>query len=273
MTQAPNDTPTLSASAQKHKTLARAIIANDIDACREMYGVLKASGKSLSEDDVQALGMRWFTNKARPVEMVPFLHEIGFDFLQYVVLDQEKENTGTRIPFRLIGNEKNELVLRKLIDIKVVPLDLTDGMGDNLLVAALQWKRYDLASELKGLGVDVNATNLAGQTALHVAAAALDFSAVQWLGSNGADPQIEDIQGARASEMVPEVMDGWDPNAMFDVLEGYVERFRLGQSIEMTAEYEAMVQKEKPKTNDENDGQTVGDQANEAKSILSGLGM
>ena len=264
-----------SEAVQKYKTLARALAANDEPACRELYAVYKSQGKELNDEEVFALGMRWFLNKkGRDHALVPFLADLKFNFEQVILLDQKTENVGTKLPFRLIGSDKDEDLLLYLLNNKYVDLDVRDGLGDNLLTEALQRSRFDFAEKLLALGVSLNETNLGGQAPLHIFASRLNFQAVEWLCQHNADPTLEDLQNARPSEMVPEVMDGWDPQSMFDVLEDYVDRYNLGQKFEGNAEFSEMVNKERAEQNPtEEDGQTYGEQANEAKSILTQLGL
>ena len=259
---------------QKYKTLARAVLANDLPACREIHVVLKEQGKDLDADEVNALGLRWFLNKkGRSADLLPFLNDLGFNFKQVIVLDQQNENVGTAIPFRLIGSDQDEELLVRLLQDKIVPVDICDGIGDNLLVESLSRDRFDFSSRLVSLGVNINETNLAGQAPLHVFASRLSFRAVQWLCENNADPTIEDLTGSRPSELVPDVMQGWNPQCMFDVLEDYVEAYQQNKSFVSNAEYEEMVVKEKGPEAGEDDDQTYGDQAAAAKSMLSQLGI
>ena len=265
------ETPLAVSAATKYKTLARAVAAMDAPACYEIFNILKEQGKDLSFDEVNALGMRWFMVKTnRDMDVAKFLKERGFEFDQVIILDQEKENVGTRIPFRLIGDDDGEKLLIQLINENLVSYDISDGIGDGLLIEALQQNRFDFSEKLLTLNVNIDNTNMSGQSALHVFASRLNFQAIQWLGEHKADPTIEDLQGARASEMVPESMNGWDPNSMFDVLEDFVVRFRNGKNFEITPEYSAMLEKEKTILGDD---QTLGNQADEAKSLLTSMGL
>ena len=267
MSDTPDTIP--QSAASKYKTIARAVVANDVAACEEIYQLLADQNKTLTSDDVNALGLRWFNNKEQPNDMADFFHKLKFNFEQVVILDQKTENVGTRIPFRLIGYDKGEALLTHLLSIGAVSKDVSDGMGDNLISQALEVGRFEFATTLKNIGVDIDQTNMSGQSALHLFAGKLGYQAVQWLGQNGADPTLEDLQGARPSELVPEVMDGWDANAMFDVLEEYVTQFQSGQGFEINGEFNAMIEKEKPK--EEGSDQTLGEQADEAKALLGSL--
>lgn len=255
----------------KYKTLGRALSANDVPACREiLQEYTQNMGKELTEEEVFRLGLTWFKNKnGRPIEVAAFLKEIGFDFEVHTSV--KDENVGTKLPFRLIDDPEDQNLLVELIQHGYVQKDLTDGAGDSLLVAALQTNQFELADKLLAIGVDINASNIMGQTALHMFAGRLSFQAVEWLGRNGADPTIEDLQNARPSEMVPEHMQGWDPDCMYNVLEDYVERFQKGLPFEINAEFNEMIERERPK--EDEDDQTLGDQADEAKRILSSFGV
>lgn len=259
----------------KYKTLARAIVANDAPACRVIYDVLKTSGKTISDEEVNALGLRWIMNKKNEsynLDVADFLKEIGFDFEQVVILDQENENSGTALPFRLVSGENHQALLLGLLSRNVVPLTICDGMGDNLLVEALMNGQVEFADELLQAGVDINNTNLAGQSALHVFASKVNFTACDWLCRNNIDPTVEDLTTARASEMVPESMQDWDVDCLYDALEQYVSDFRAGNPFQSSSELQAMVEREKPKDeDDEDDDMTLGEQSDQAKSILSGL--
>lgn len=259
----------------KYKTLARAIVANDAEACRLIHSVYETSGKKLDVDEINALGLRWLMNKkaeAYNIDVGMFLKEIGFDFEQLVVFDQENENSGTSIPFRLIEGEPQQNLLIALLENDIVPLDASDGMGDNLIVEAVQKQQFDLADRLLQLGVDLGNLNMAGQTALHVSASKANFGACKWLCENNIDPTVEDLIGARASEMVPETMGGWDVDCLFEALEQYVEDYRQGQAFQSSPNLDAMAQKEKGEESDVDDNQTLGQQADEAQSILISLG-
>lgn len=262
-----------SAAATKYKTLGRALAANDVEACREILAIYEEEqGKKLTEEDVFKLGIKWFQNKdGRPMETAEFLKEIGFDFEQLTTA--KEENVGMRLPFRLLAEEGNQEILLDMIGRGWISRDLMDGNGDGFLVNSLHASQFDFADKLVTLGIDINASNVAGQSPLHVFASRLNYQAVDWLCSRGADPTLEDLQGARPSEMVPDQMQGWDTDCVFEVLENYVERFNAGGSFETSPEFAAMVEKERAANNPDEDGQTLGEQADEAKSILTKLGL
>lgn len=263
------------ALVSKYKTLARAIVANDAQACRLIHNMLQDQGKNLSAEEISALGLRWIMNKNNEpynLDVADFLKDIGFDFEQLVVLDQENENSGTGLPFRLVVGENHQQLLLGLLNRGIVPLDVCDGMGDNLLVETLMNGQVDFADQLLQAGVDIQNSNLAGQTALHVFAAKVNFTACDWLCRNNIDPTVEDLTTARASEMVPEALQQWDVDALYEALEQYVVDFRNGQPYQSSPEMEAMMAKEKPQDdNDEDDDMTLGEQSDQAKSILAGL--
>lgn len=262
-----------STAAQKYKTLARALAANDVPACREILDIYKEQGRELSDEETYALGMRWFMGKSHPIETAQFLHEIGFSFKQNIILDRENENVGKPLALRLIGNDETEELLYKLIEAGVVEKDIMDGLGDSILVEALMMGRFDCAAGLVQRGVDINASNIGGDTAMHTFAGRLNYQAIEWLCRNGANPEIENLQGARASEMVPEVMEGWNTDCVFEVLEDYVQRFQKGQAFEANPEFMEMVAKEKGPEPGEDDDQTLGQQADAAKIILTKIGV
>jgi len=64
------------------------------------------------------------------------------------------------------------------IEIGAIPLTQRDSRGDSLLSDALDTNNFELADWLLAKGLDVNLKNVAGQTALHVAASNLNFMAV-----------------------------------------------------------------------------------------------
>jgi hypothetical protein len=261
-----------SAAATKYKTLGRALAANDVEACREILEIYKNQGNSLTPDDIFKLGVKWFSNKeSRPMEIAEFLKEIGFDFEQ--VTRSKDVNIGVRLPFRLLNEGGDQDLLIQLINRNWIDRDLMDGNGDGFLVNALQASQFDFADKLLGLGVDINASNVAGQTPLHVFASRLNYQAIDWLCSHGADPTVEDLQGARPSEMVPENMNGWDTDCVYELLEDYVVSFNSGGSFVSSPEFAAMVEKERGSENSDEDGQTYGEQADEAKSILTKMGL
>ena len=263
-----------SEAAKKYKTLGRALAANDVPACREILAIYEEQGKKLTEVEVFQLGIKWFKNKdGRPLETAEFLKEIGFDFEQLTT--GKEENVGIKLPFRLLDEEGNQEILLEMIDRGWINRDLMDGNGDGFLVNALHSSQFDFAEKLLALGIDINASNVAGQTSLHVFASRLNFQAIDWLCNHGADPTLEDLQGARPSEMVPDYMKNWDTDSAFEVLENYVESFKFGGSFESTPEFSEMVEKERKMDNPETDedGQTLGEQADQAKSILTKLGM
>ena len=266
-------TPEEQELVNKYKTLARAIAANDGPACRIIHKVFEQKERALSHEEVAALGFRWLANKNNEpysVDIALFLNDLGFDFEQVIILDQKNENSGTAIPFRLLTGEHHQQLLLDLLNNGIVPLDTMDGMGDSLLVEALLKNEFDFAQKLLDAGVDIQATNMAGQTALHVCANKVNFRACEFLCRNGIDPTIEDLNMQRASEMVPEAMPGWNVDCLFNDLEQYVDDFRNGQPFVASLELQAMMRKETPKES-EGDDMTLGEQADEAQSVLSGL--
>lgn len=262
------------AAASKYKTLGRAVMANDVPASEEILKIFQDSGKTLGETEILHLGLKWLGGKnGRPIEMAEFLQKLGFDYEQHFAT--KDENVGMRLPFRMLDEQEDQDLLIELINRKWVDRDLMDGNGDTLLTNALQKNQFEFADKLLALGMDINSSNVAGQTPLHVFAARLNFGAVDWLCRNGADPLVEDLQNARPSEMVPEKMDGWDVESMYNVLEDYAESFAKGGSFVSSAEFDQMVTKEKGPEGEgqDDDGQTYGEQADQAKKILGGFGL
>lgn len=264
---------TLSENAKKYKTLGRALLANDVEASREILDVYRSTGKELTEAEVFRLGLSWLGSKERKSEVAEFLHELNFDFQQLTVMGEEQ--SGQRLPFRLLGTEKDQELLLSLIDKKWVAIDIMDGVGDSLLVNALQLEQFDFAEKLLSRGSDIDASNIGGATALHIFANRLNFQAVEWLGRHGADPTIEDIADNIPAQMVPEHMDGgWNTDCMFEVLSDYADKWpsQKASGFELNVEFSEMLERER-KNDDAEDNQTYGDQANTAKSILGGLGL
>lgn len=253
----------------KYKTLARAVAANDIEGCEALFkAYTEVHAKTLSPEEVHALGMRWLLNNktVKDVEVAKFLGRIGFDFEQVIIVDPENERVGEPIPFRLMDSPEEHDLLMTLIENNLVDLNIGDGMGDSLLVTALDRQLYDLATRLKDAGLSVDSTNMAGQTALHVFAAKVNYGAIDWLCRNGADPTIEDIQDARASEMVPEEMPGWDVECLYELLEQYVVDFRAGNGFTSTPEFNEQVEKEKP---DHDPSRTLQDDLDEFDDVIN----
>lgn len=264
---------TLSENAKKYKTLGRALLANDVSACREILDIYRSTGKELTPEEVFRLGMSWLASKERKSEVAEFLNELNFDFQQLTVMGEEQ--SGQRLPFRLLSTEKDQELLLSLIDKKWVEIDIMDGVGDSLLVNALQLGQFDFAETLLNKGCDINASNIGGATALHIFANRLNFQAVEWLGRHGADPTIEDIADNIPAQMVPEHMDGgWNTDCMFEVLSDYADKWpsKKSSGFELNVDFSEMLERER-KNDDAEDNQTYGDQANTAKSILGGLGL
>lgn len=258
----------------KYKTLARALIANDPEGCDVLHRVyVKSQGKELTSDEVTALGLRWLMNKKNDmnVEIADFLHRIGFDFNMNVILDQKNENTGTALPFRLIDGEQHQNLLLHLISQGYIEKDVRDGLGDNLYVEVLSRQNVDLADKLYNLGVDVNDQNIGGDTALHHFAGKLNFTAVKWLCEHGADPTLDNLTNARPSEVVPEHMQGWNPDCMYDALEDFAESFANGGAFVVNDEYMMMVEKEKPE--EEGDDMTMEEFQDEVAKVTKSAGI
>lgn len=270
MSKTDQDVVELSENAKKYKTLARAVFANDAEACNEIYKYLKNQGKEFTEEEIQSLGMRWFMNKEREIDVAKFLHEMGFNFEQVIILDPQNERTGVAIPFRLIGDEDDERVLIDLLKHNIVSTEVSDGMGDSLICEALQKDRFELADNLLAVGVDINHQNIAQQTSMHIMAAKLNFRAIKWLGENKADPGVEDIRGAVASQMVPETLEDWDTDSMYELLENYVESHDNGGGFSSSEEFDAMVDREEAMNNpgDEEDNDATWEELNDTAGAL-----
>lgn len=267
-------TPAEQELISKYKTLARAIIANDAEACEVLHrAYVQSQGKDLTQDEVVALGLRWLMNKKENmnVEVADFLNKVGFDFNMSVILDQKTENTGTALPFRLVDGDQHKQLLVHLLRQGYVDKDVRDGVGDNLYVEVLSRRDYDLAEQLHALGVNVNDQNIGGETALHTFAGKLNFGAVQWLCEHGADPTIESLTNARPSEVVPEQMGEWNTDAMFNALEDYAEIFPQGGKFSPSDDYALMVEQEKPQ--EEGSDMTMEEFQDEVSSIIKPMGI
>lgn len=213
----------------KYNTLGQAIKANDVEACRTIYHKYTVElEKELSEDEIFSLGILWFKTKNRNLDVVDFLKEIHFDFEINTVADNE--SAGKKIPFRMIQDKEDQNTLEYLLKKEYISKNIMDGNGDSLLVEALQESEFDFAERLLTY-VDINATNLMGNTALHYFASRLNFTAVNWLCEHGAHPEIENLMGEVASQLVPESMENWDPESMYNTLEDYMLDFNKGQKF------------------------------------------
>lgn len=234
---------------EKYKTVARAVAADDVHAARVIYSAFVADGKKLDKQEVSALGFMWLTRKRKSSDrdpmMVDFLHELGFDFTQYVAGAGKRSTSGNHIPFLLLEDEDGPAILERAIDIGAIPLEIRDNRGDTLLMDALDLDLYDLAERLYQRGLSTELRNLAGQTALHIFAGKVNFRAVDWLINHGADPDANDLQFSRPSQMVPQsVGGGWDTDALYDALEDYVEDFQAGRPFQGNPRYFEMLQRE-----------------------------
>jgi hypothetical protein len=273
-------TPTMSSenvsvplSVQKYRTLARAVIAQDEPACRELYQVLQDQGKDLTDDEVMALGLRWLSSgqkkdqPPRSIEVAKFLGELGFDFTMTIRLSKD-EVVGSPIPHRLAQDEVDHAILLELIDNGLVPLTVQDGLGDNLLVECMTYGSFDLAEKLITRGIGLDDINLAQQTALHVMAGRVLFEGVDWLLKHKADPTVEDIGGNRPSELVPEDLDEWDVSSMYETLEDACIARSNNTPYQPTPEFSKMVKKEAGRTEPE---QTLGEMTDDLSSMASSL--
>ena len=235
-------------AVEKYMTVARAVFADDVPAARELYAAFKSLGKSLTEDEVFKLGFQWFTKKRteKSVEMIDFLHEIGFSMTQFIPNAGARAASGNHLPFLLLESKGDVPLLMRAIEIGAIPLTQRDSRGDSLLSDALDTNNFELADWLLAKGLDVNLKNVAGQTALHVAASNLNFMAVHWLVSNGADPNVEDIQFNRPSQLVPELPEGEvNADCMFDALEDFVDDFNAGRGFVGNPDFFAEVENER----------------------------
>ena len=220
---------------EKYKTLARAVAADDVPASRELLAAFKAQGKSLSEEDVSALAFRWFSlrkKEPKSVDMIDFLHELGFSMTQFVPGAGHRTASGNHIPFLMMETQGDIPLLQRAIEIGAIPLTQRDTRGDSLLADALETDNFEMADWLLAKGVDPNLTNIAGQSALHTFAAAANFRAVKWLVSNGANPDLDDIQYNRPGQLVKEKIDGVNTDALFDALEDFVDDFKAGRPFQ-----------------------------------------
>lgn len=272
---------TASSAVAKYRTLARAITAQDAPACREIYNVFTNSlHKTLSDEEVLAMGIRWLSSgqkddqPPRNIEVAKFLADIGFNFSMTVRL-QKDEVVGAPIPFKLIDDKADHGVLLELIDAGLVKSTVSDGAGNSLIAAALAAAAFGLADDLVARGVDLNETNLAGQTALHDMAANANFRAVDWLLRHGADANAEDMEGSRPSQMVPETVGPtYDVDSMFDTLEDAAEAQKNGHPYTPRPEFVAMMRQEaKDAGEDVGDDQTLGERTDELSGIAKSLGI
>ena len=245
-----NEPDSSAQAVQKYKTVAKAVAANDVEAARLIHQVFVDQGKKLSETDVNMLAHRWLMGQEYPVAKADFLAEIGFDFNQHAHRDKD-DAVGDLMPFLMIGKDEDEKLLKHLIQNKHVKLGLKDGGGDGLLVAALANERLDLADWLRTQGVDLDATNIAGRTALHTFAARADVVAIDWLARHGANPDIDDLKRNRASELVPELvgMDAELGETIYNTLEDYVDAFAKGQPFAPSEAFQAAVTEETARRN------------------------
>lgn len=234
---------------KKYKTVARAVGADDVQAARVLHKILLDQGKALSKDDVSSLGFLWLTKPrkgGRNPEMVDFLHELGFNFKQFVPNAGTRSQSGNHIPFLLLEDKDGPAILERALDVGAIPLESRDTRGDTLLMDALDLGLFDLADKLLARGLSPDLRNLGGHTALHLFAHKVNFSAVDWLLKNGADPDINDYQYARPSQHVPEsVGGGWDTDCLYDALEDYVDDFKAGKPFLGNPQYQQMLEREK----------------------------
>ena len=233
---------------KKYKTVARAVAADDVHAARVLYKIHQDQEKSLSEDDVSSLGFLWLTKHrkgGRSPDMVDFLHELGFNFKQFVPNAGTRSSSGNHIPFLLLEDKDGAIILERALDIGAIPLEVRDTRGDTLLMDALDVGYFDLADRLLQRGLSPDLRNVAGHTALHLFAHKVNFRAVDWLLKKGADPDINDYQYARPSQHVPEsVGGGWDTDCLYDALEDYVADFKAGKPFVGNPTYLQMLEKE-----------------------------
>lgn len=248
MSNATQSTPTDLELIDKYKTVARAVSSDDVRAARVIHKTFTEQGKSLTDQEVTSLALLWLTRQRkqpRNPEMVDFLHELGFNFRQFLPGQGTRSSSGNHIPFLLLEDADGGDILVRAIEIGAVPLDMRDSVGDSLLMDALDMGLYDLAQKLYDMGASVEDKNIAGQTALHKFAHKVNFRAVHWLIDHGADPDANDLQDARPSQLVPETVgDDWDTDALYDALEDYVDDFKAGKPFRGNPSYFDMLARE-----------------------------
>ncbi len=93
---------------------------------------------------------------------------------------------------------------------------------NTLLHCAVQSKNYALMEDLIKRNINTDATNDMGQTALHIAVAKKDWSAIQMLMNAGASPHILDCRGA--SPIALEKQQHQPSKLILDLLQGKTEK-------------------------------------------------
>jgi hypothetical protein len=248
MSEQSSASPTPEDAIQKYKTVARAVAADDAPAARALLKVFEDQKKKLSSEEVEALGFRWLTmrkKEQKSLEMLEFLHELGFNFKQFVPMAGVRSASGNHIPFLLLENKNEVPLLEHAIAIGAIPANVRDTRGDTLLMDALDLGYLDLADRLLALGLSPDEQNLAGHTALHIFAGKVNFRAVNWLVTHGANPDIDDLMYSRAAQMVPEsVGDDWDTDSLYNALEDFVEDFKAGRPFKGNPEFFEQLQRE-----------------------------
>ena len=260
----------------KYKSLGRAVLANDPLGCRALYKAFLAQGRSLESEEVNALGLRWLMNRKTSYNMdvAKFLQELDFNFEQKIVLDQNTESSGRSIPFRLLEDPDDHAVLLELIQNGIYSPNIVDGIGDSLLSDALIAGYMDLSDSLYALGAKVDTVNMAGQTPLHIAASKAAYRAVDWLCRHGIDPTVEDLVRQRASELVPDSLEDWDVDSIYETLENYVVDFQAGNGYTSTAEFDMMLMREIEENTPPSDEEEITDEDfDEAAQVSSSAGI
>ena len=229
LSQTPEDIPAdVQALFRKYRSSGAAIKAGDEAALRRLLEYQLSTGKTKKElaDEMSAALL------LTAGTISPSMAQVMLDF--GATLDQVKDGHDAA-QVAVLG--KNRDLALYFLEKNLVTVDHAERDGNSLLMLALQSSDFDLADQLFERGAAEDHKTLVmmgGQTALHLAAANVNFQAVVWLMEKGANPTLENTENRLACEMLPELDqeskdEGWDLDALFDGLEAYRFAYEAGQ--------------------------------------------
>ncbi len=226
----------------KYPNLMAAIKANDAPACYDIAELLKQDGRPLTPEQIDRVGCEWLKTCAEPAIMLPFFHDMKFNFKDMVIFGN---SSVVGIPNAMLLSERGSLALIEALNIGAIDVDYRTSGGTTLLESALSEGRFEVADRLMELGASVNAKDLAGQTPLFNRVAALDILAIDYLLQRGADPGIENNFMVTAAEMLPESDSSPEilspVDILFNQLSDISDALASGQSPVFNSDYSEII--------------------------------
>ncbi|WP_172328921.1 ankyrin repeat domain-containing protein [Mangrovicoccus sp. HB161399] len=123
---------------------------------------------------------------------------------------QAFDNNGTNAFLQAAFRNPSLEVITAMKDVVEDPMAVNKDGNNALTISAIRQKNPAIQSWLLSQGFDVNATNEAGQTALHIAAAGNVLAVVEVLLEAGADVSLTDAEGQSALDLAKAREDGAD---------------------------------------------------------------